>query len=161
MSKYNPDRFFKWLSEPMKPEDVLIWNMTHNIIPELTDLFKDYCFSFYHLIRNTYLGDSYHDANETRIGMTEKDKLEHYQWCWNKTVDNFKKENIVFKFSKDDYEYFQEFFFEVFYNQEDEIMREALDDFMKQLFNRKRPTSKSDLEMFTDVYKTLERSLQI
>ena len=87
MSKYNPDRFFKWLSEPMKPEDVLIWNMTHNIIPELTDLFKDYCFSFYYLIRSTYLGDSYHDANETRIGMTEKDKLEHYQWCWNKTID--------------------------------------------------------------------------
>jgi len=40
-------------------------------------------------------------------------------------------------------------------------MRDALNDFLKQLFNRKRPTSKSDIEMFTDVYKTLERSLQI
>jgi hypothetical protein len=93
--------------------------------------------------------------------MTEEDKLKHYKWCWEKTIENFKKENITFNFSENDYEYFKEFFFEVFYNQEDELMREALDDFMKQLFNRKRPTSKSDLEMFTDVYKTLERSLQI
>ncbi len=161
MSKYNPDRFFKWLSEPMNKEDVQIWNMTHNIIPELTYLFKDYCFSFYYLIRSTYLGNSHHDSNETRIGMTEEDKLKHYKWCWEKTIENFEKENINFKFSENDYEYFKEFFFEVFYNQEDELMREALDDFMKQLFNRKRPTSKSDLEMFTDVYKTLERSLQI
>ena len=115
MSKYNSDRFFKWLSEPMAPEDVIIWNMTHNIIPELTYLFKDYCFSFYQLVRTTYLGDSYHDSNETRIGMSEEDKLKHYNWCWEKTIDNFSKENITFKFSNDDYQYFKEFFFEVFY----------------------------------------------
>jgi hypothetical protein len=161
MKRYNPDQFFKWLSEPMKPEDIYTWNMANNIIPELTELFRDFCFSFYYLVRDTYLGDNYKDLNETRIGMTTEDKVKHYEWCWNKTIDNFKKENITFKFSKDDFEYFKEFFFEVFYNQEDNIMREALDDFLKQLFNRKRPTSKSDLEMFTDVYKTLERSLQI
>jgi hypothetical protein len=145
----------------MKPEDIYTWNMANNIIPELTELFRDFCFSFYYLVRDTYLGDNYKDLNETRIGMTIEDKIKHYEWCWNKTIENFKKENITFKFSKDDFEYFKEFFFEVFYNQEDNIMREALDDFLKQLFNRKRPTSKSDLEMFTDVYKTLERSLQI
>ena len=145
----------------MKPEDIYTWNMANNIIPELTELFRDFCFSFYYLVRDTYLGDNYKDLNETRIGMTIEDKIKHYEWCWNKTTENFKKENITFKFSKDDFEYFKEFFFEVFYNQEDNIMREALDDFLKQLFNRKRPTSKSNLEMFTDVYKTLERSLQI
>jgi hypothetical protein len=161
MKRYNPDQFFRWLSEPMKPEDIYTWNMANNIIPELTELFRDFCFSFYYLVRDTYLGDNYKDLNETRIGMTIEDKIKHYEWCWNKTIENFKKENITFKFSKDDFEYFKEFFFEVFYNQEDNIMREALDDFLKQLFNRKRPTSKSDLEMFTDVYKTLERSLQI
>ena len=81
----------------MAPEDVIIWNMTHNIIPELTYLFKDYCFSFYHLVRATYLGDSYHDSNETRIGMSEEDKLKHYNWCWEKTIDTLRK-NITFKF---------------------------------------------------------------
>ena len=63
--------------------------------------------------------------------MTEEDKLKHYQWCWEKTIDNFKKENINFKFSENDYEYFKEFFFEVFYDQEDEVMREALRRFLE------------------------------
>jgi len=161
MKRYNPDQFFKWLSEPMKPEDIYTWNMAHNILPELTELFKDFCFSFFYLVRDTYLGDNYKNVNETKIGMTEMDKINHYNWCWNKTVENFKKENITFKFSNDDYEYFREFFFEVFYNQDDNLMRDALEDFLKQLFNRRRPTTKSDIEMFTDVYKTLERSLQI
>jgi hypothetical protein len=161
MNRYNPDQFFKWLSEPMKPEEIHTWNMMNNIIPELTDLFKDFCFSFYYLMRDTYLGDTYKDAIETKIGITEKQKLEHFRWCWNRTIENFKKENIKFEFKNNDYEYFQEFFYEVFYNQEDKLMRDALNDFLKQLFNRKRPTSKSDIEMFTDVYKTLERSLQI
>jgi len=154
MNRYNPDQFFKWLSEPMKPEEIHTWNMMNNIIPELTDLFKDFCFSFYYLMRDTYLV-------ETKIGMTEKQKIEHFKWCWKKTIENFNKENISFKFNKSDFNYFQDFFYEVFYNQEDKLMRDALDDFLKQLFNRKRPTSKSDIEMFTDVYKTLERSLQI
>jgi len=145
----------------MKPEDIYTWNMANNIIPELTELFKDFCFSFYYLVRDTYLGDNYKNLNETRIGMTMDDKIKHYKWCWDKTIENFEKENIQFKFSDEDFIYFKEFFFEVFDNQEDNIMREALEDFLKQLFNRKRPTSKSDLEMFTDVYKTLERSLQI
>jgi|TARA_R110000822_G_scaffold30389_2_gene88585 hypothetical protein len=161
MKRYNPDQFFKWLSEPMKREDIQTWNMAHNIMPELTNLFKDYCFSFYYLVRDTYLGDSHQGFNETKIGMTNADKENHYEWCWNKTIENFKKENINFKFSGNDHEFFKEFFFEVFYNQEDEHMRIALNDFLKQMFNRKRPTSKSDLEMFTDVYKTLERALHI
>ena len=161
MKRYNPDQFFRWLSEPMKPEDIYTWNMVNNIIPELTELFKDFCFSFYFLLSDTYLGDSHKNINETKIGMTESDKEKHFEWCWNKTIDNFKKENITFKFKKTDYDYFKSFFFEVFYNQEDLEFRNALKDFLADLFDLKRPSSKSDLEMFTDVYKTMERSLQL
>ena len=64
MKRYNPDQFFRWLSEPMKPEDIYTWNMANNIIPELTELFKDFCFSFYYLVRDTYLGDNYKNLNE-------------------------------------------------------------------------------------------------
>lgn len=155
------DHFINWLSTPMTPEDINTWNQANNIIPELSELFRDFCFSFYYLIVDTYLGDDLMDSSVTRIALTHNDKLNHYEWCWNKTIDNFKKENITFKFSEKDYEYFQSFFFEVYYEQNDKEIRDALEDFLKQFFNSKRPISKSDLEMFTDVYKTLERSLQI
>lgn len=135
--------------------------MANNIIPELNELFRDFCFSFYFLLSETYLGDSHNGTNETKIGMTDIDKDKHFQWCWIRTIENFKKENIIFKFKESDYDYFKSFFFEVFYNQEDIEFRRALKDFLNELFDLKRPASKSDLEMYTDVYKTLERSLQI
>lgn len=161
MSKNRMDRFFKWLSEPMKSEDANTWYLVNNIIPELSDLFEDFCFSFYYLIKETYLGYVFENNRSTQITMSEEDKLNHFKWCWNKTIENFSKENITFEFSENDYKYFRDFFFEVFYQTESNEMKEALGDFLKQLFNRKRPISQSDIEMFTDVYKTLERSLKI
>lgn len=159
MNEYNMDQFFKWLSKPMKPEDIHTWYLANNIIPELSELFKDYCFSLYYIMTETYLGDSHSGFNETKIGMSSQDKLNHFEWCWNKNIENFNKENITFNFRKDDYDYFKMFFFEVFYEQENDLIKKELVTFLKQLFNRKRPISKSDLEMYTDVYKTLERSL--
>jgi hypothetical protein len=111
------------------------------------------------LIKDTYLGDSHGDSKETKIGLTSEEKKQHFEWCWNTTLKNFEKENILFEFKQDDYDYFESFFFEVFYEQTDFKVRDAIQDFIRQLFTRNRAFAKSDLEMFTDVYKVLERSL--
>ena len=50
---------------------------------------------------------------------------------------------------------------EVFYDQRDDKVRSTIEMFLSELFNRKRAVTKSDMEMFTDLYKTLERSLKI
>jgi hypothetical protein len=107
------------------------------------------------------LGDNDNGYTETKIGLTEEEKMQHFRWCWDKTIDNFKKENINFKIQTDTYNYFSAFFSEVFYNQKDETIKDGLEDFFKQLFDRKRIISKSDIEMYTDLYKTLERSLML
>jgi len=155
------DQFFNWLSKPMSNEDLDIWYKANNIIPELTELFRDYCLSLLGLVQTTYLGNSHGDFKETKIGLSSEEKKEHFKWCWNKTLNSFKNESITFNFKKDDYEYFEAFFFEVFYEQPDKEVREEIGNFFRELFNRKRMVSKSDLEMFTDVYKTLERSLTL
>lgn len=153
------DQFINWLSKPMNPEDVQAWYDANNIIPEFVELFKDFSFSLYYLIKRTYLG--HEDNNVTKIGVTHEDKVSHFKWCWNKVISNFEKENINFRFSTPDYDYFESFYLEVFYNQKDEGVRDAIEDFLIQLFNTKKTMSKSDLEMLTDLYKTLERSLVI
>lgn len=159
--KYNMDHFFNWLTKPMSQDEVDVWYKANNILPELTELFRDFCFSLHNLVINTYLGNSHGNSNETKIGMTDEEKIEHFKWCWKQTIENFKKENIKFNFTEKDFDYFKSFFFEVYYNQSDENVRNALKEFLSQLFNRKRPVSKSDIEMFTDVYKILERSIII
>lgn len=153
------DLLFNWISKPMNPDDVDAWFRANNIVPEYSELFRDFSLSLFYLIRETYLGDSHGEYNDTKIGMTEEDKKSHFSWCWNITLNNFEKENILFDFSQNDYDYFESFFFEVFYEQNDVKVKIAIEDFFKELFKKNRAFSKSDLEMFTDVYKVLERSL--
>ncbi len=88
----NMGKFFEWLTKPMSDDDITSWYLANNIIPELTELFRDFCLSFLLIMRETYLGDDEEEQTETKIGMTEFQNREHFRWCWNKTIENFKKE---------------------------------------------------------------------
>ena len=48
----------------------------------------------------------------------------------------------------------------MFYNQKEKKLKNAIDDFFKQIFDNKTRKTKSDIEIFTDIYKTLERSIE-
>jgi hypothetical protein len=154
-------RFFDWLAKPMDQEDITAWYLANNITPELTELFRDFCFSFLQLLKETYLGDDFSDNKETRVGMTIEQKKDHFRWCWNKTIENFQKENIDFKFNNNDSEFFESFFFEIFYDQPDKEIKDNINKFFKELFDIRSKKTKSDIEIFTDIYKVLERSMNI
>jgi hypothetical protein len=157
----NMGRFFDWLTKPMDQDDITAWYLANNITPELTDLFKDFCLSFMYLIKETYLGDDLDTNTPTKVGMTNKQKKEHFNWCWNKTIENFKKENINFIFNDIDSDFFEGFFFEVFYDQQNLETKNAINNFFEKLFDTKHNKTKSDIEIFTDIYKLLERSLNV
>jgi hypothetical protein len=157
----NMGRFFDWLAKPLDDGDLTAWYLANNITIEHTELFRDFCLSFLRLIKETYLGENSDSKNETRVGMTTQQKKEHFHWCWNKTIQNFERESIIFKFDDTDAFFFESFFFDVFYNQPDEDVKEQTEKFFEQIFNRKTKKSKSDVEIFTDIYKVLERSLKI
>jgi hypothetical protein len=156
---YNMDQFFNWLTKPMTYEEIDAWYKANNIIPEMSDLFRDFCVSLLQLVQKTYLGDTPEDIKETKIGLTQEDKDAHFNWCWKTNIKNFEKENIRFSNSKDTYEYFKTFYMDVYYNQQQDEVKKSLDVFFGLLFTRKNKHSKSDIEMFTEIYKLLEKSL--
>jgi hypothetical protein len=153
--------FFDWLAKPMEQEDIDAWFLANNIIPEYTELFRDFCMGFIKLLKETYLGDEESTNNKSGVVMSEKQKKEHFKWCWNRVINNFNKENINFIFVDDDYYYFESFFYDIFYKQEDTKIKESIDNFFSQLFDDKYKKAKSDIEVFTDIYKAFERSLKI
>ena len=157
----NMGRFFDWLAKPMDDEDINAWYLANNITLEHTELFRDFCLSFYYLILETYLGDDIDTVTETKVGMTTQQKKDHFNWCWQKTIENFKKESIHFIFNEADMTFFESFFFEIFYQQTDQKIKDNIQNFLEQIFNRNTKKSKSDIEIFTDLYKLLERSLKI
>ena len=152
------ENFFNYITQPMKPEDVDIWFRINNIIPEKMDLYYDFTFSLYYLIVETYLGDD-NNGTETKIVMTDDDKKNHFQWCWKKTIENFNKESIIFNEKGEHLDYFLDFFMEIFYDQKEDKIKNSIGTFFSDVFDRKKPFTKSDLDMISSIYKSLDKNI--
>lgn len=152
------ENFFNWVTQPLLDEEVEVWLNINNILPERGELYYDFCLSLIGLVKETYLGEE-HSSNETKISLSEAEKMKHFEWCWNRTIENFEKENIKFNHDGDHFEYFASFFMEIFYNQNNEKVRNSINRFFKDLFDRDIPFTKSDLDLYTEVYKLLDKNL--
>ena len=99
-------------------------------------------------------------SNETKITITDEDNDKHFEWCWNKIVIGFSKENIIFESKGDHYDYFKTFFDDIFYNQKEEKVRKSIGHFFNDLFDMKKSFTKSDLDMIVTIYKLLEKNMK-
>jgi len=81
------ENFFKYISKPIPSDDVDVWFKINNIIPEKMELFSDFSYSLNMLIVETYLGEN--NTSETKIVLSNEDVEKHFQWCFNKVIDNF------------------------------------------------------------------------
>lgn len=152
------ENFFNYITKPLSPEDVDVWFRSNNIITEKLTLFYDFSYSLNMLIVKTYLGET-NTSNVTKIQLSDNDNDKHFEWCWKKTVDNFKKENITFHTKGDHFDYFKSFFDETFYRQKEDDIRFSIKEFFDDLFNTKKPFTKSDLDMVSSIYKVLEKNM--
>ena len=114
------------------------------------ELYYDFSFSLYYLILETYLGEE-DNINETKIVMSNEDKQKHFDWCWDKTINNFNKENIVFKDKGEHYDYFNQFFMDTFYSHPEKGIRESIPNFLFGVFD---VWGDSFLNMFNQKYNT-------
>ena len=153
------ENFFNYISKPVHPDDVQVWLNINNIIPEKVDLYSDFTSSLYKLILNTYLGED-DTSNESNIKLSEEDNTKHFDWCWKKTIENFTKENIKFYSKGEHYDHFKSFFDEVYYNQKEQKVKDQIGVFFEDLFDLKKPFTKSDIDMLTDLYKSLDKNLK-
>ena len=153
------NNFFNYITQQLNKEEVDIWFRTNNIIPEKMELYYDFCNSLYLKITETYLGDS--ENGETKINMSEEDKENHFNWCWKKVLDDFRKEEISFEEEGEHYVYFKIFFEEIFYKQEDKKIRNSIDVFFKDVFDFEKTFTRSDLDMILEIYKNLDKNITI
>lgn len=153
------ENFFNYITKPIKPEDAELWLSANNIIIEKVELFGDFCLTLNILILDTYLGDD-ETRGETNIKLTEEEDIQHFNWCWNKTIEIFDLENIIFNQKGEHYDYFLSFFTEMFYNQPEVNLKTAIPNFFEDLFNLEKSFTKSDLDMLTNIYKLLDNNIE-
>ena len=152
------ENFFNWISKPIPEDELIIWLNIHNMNYEKIELYGDIFKSLNHVIIDTYMGST--DENiETKISLTQEDKDSHFMWCWNKVVEDFRKENIKIKEFGEHKDYFKSFFMDTFYNHPDKKIKEAIPKFLGEVFDLNKPFSKSDLDILTELYKLLEKSI--
>jgi hypothetical protein len=145
------------MSKPIPKDEVIIWFNVHNMNYEKIELYGDIFKSLNHIIIDTYMGDETH---ETRISLSKEDKELHFEWCWNKMLEDFRKENIIIKHGGEHKEYFKSFFFDTFYNQSEKNIKESIPNFLFEVFDVEKPFSKSDLDILTELYKLMEKNIE-
>jgi hypothetical protein len=145
------------MSKPIPKDEVIIWFNVHNMNYEKIELYGDMFKSLNYVIIDTYMGD---ETNETRISLSNEDKELHFEWCWNKTLEDFRKENIIIKHGGEHKEYFKSFFFDTFYNQSEKNVKESIPNFLFEVFDVEKPFTKSDLDILTELYKLMEKNIE-
>ena len=151
------ENFFNWMSQPVPKEEVIVWFNIHNMSYEKIELYGDIFRTLYLIVNDTYLGN---DDIETRISLSNKDNESHFYWCWDLTVKNFRKENILIKEEGQHKNYFKSFFLETYYDSSQKDIKIAIPNFLDDIFNLDKPFTKSDLDLLTEVYNLLEKNIE-
>ena len=154
------ENLFNYISKQVDPEEVDIWFKVNNIIPEKMELYYDFCYSLFSLMVSTYLGDT-PETSETGVLMNDEDNLQHFKWCWSKNIENFKREEINFNNEGEHFDYFYSLFTEVFYTQKREEIRNSINNFFDDLFNREKPFTQVDLDLVYNLYKSLDKNILV
>lgn len=150
------ENFHNWLSVPLPTEDVDTWFRAHNMIPERIDLYGEIFKSLSLVVIDTYLGD---EVTETKVVLDQQDVINHFEWCWKKLIKDYEKENIIIDSDGDHKYYFLSFFLDSFYSQKEKNIRDAIPEFIDELFNLDKPFAKSDLDILTEIYKLLNKNV--
>jgi hypothetical protein len=148
----NKESYLEFISSESYKNQIDVWYRAYNISREKIELFHDFLISLHELIENTYLGPDVFEY--------EKDQMGHFTWCWNKTIENFSKERIVFKESGRHKEYFFNFYIEAFYIINLEGGTPKIKEYFNKLFTFQHKKSRSELDMLTEIYKLLDQNLK-
>jgi len=149
------ENFFNWMAKPLPKDEIIIWFNIHNMTYEKIELYGDVFKSLNQIIVDTYLGD---DISVTKIILSDEDKTSHFEWCWKKMINDFRRENILIKYDGEHKEYFKSFYMETFYNQKENSVKESIPKFLKDIFDAHYIYSKSDLDLLTELYKLIEKN---
>jgi hypothetical protein len=143
------------MAKPLPKDEIIIWFNIHNMTYEKIELYGDIFKSLNQIIVDTYLGD---DISVTKIVLSDEDKTSHFEWCWKKMINDFRRENILIKYDGEHKEYFKSFYMETFYNQKENSVKESIPKFLKDIFDVHYIYSKSDLDLLTELYKLIEKN---
>jgi hypothetical protein len=143
----NLDKLLNRMSKPLSLIETELLYDSNRIVYERSDLYIDFILTLDDLIETTYFG---HDM------MDEQERINHYDWCWNKTCDLVNTSVIKFNDNDSVYVYLLDTYLESFYNDKTIVIH--LKNFWAHIFNYNIKKSKPEIDTYLRIYKILEES---
>ncbi len=150
MNMKKDEGYLEFIASENFRNQIEVWYKAYNIIREKTELFHDFVISLHSLIDETYLGSD--------VIVSEKDQKEHFNWCWNKVIQSFEKESIMFKENGQHHDYLWDFFYEAFYL--NGTVENRIEEYFTKLFKFDYRKTRSELDMLTEIYKILDANIK-
>ena len=154
-NNYDKLSFLAYIHNPISKESISIIYASNNIKYEKCELYGDFVHSLLMLAFDTYMGDDV---------MSVEDQINHFKWCWDKVIKNFKDEGIYFKNVKL-YNYFLEFMLEVFYTYDGKQLYDYTDNgilkIWNDIFTYDKTKTQADIDTLIEIYEIFEKSLNI
>ena len=146
----NLDKLLGKMPKPLsKIETELIYN-SNNVIYERSDLYLDFILTLDDLIETTYLG---HDM------LNHKDRINHYNWCYNKTCDLLNTKTIKFNDNDSVYVYLLDNYLESFYDDSNKVVIH-MKKIWEHIFDYNVKKSTPEINTYLNIYKAFEISYQ-
>ena len=148
----NSSEFMDYITTPLTYEQMHLLYRANNIKYDRCNLYRDFIESLNKTINNTYLGSDFINS--------EVEVVQHFKWCIDKVINDFKEENISFEITTEMEDYFYFFYSELFYKSEDRKNDlDKLNSLSYLSFDYHRLKSRSDIDILIEVYKLLDKSL--
>lgn len=154
MAKNNRINFLNYIGKPISKESTNMIYGSNNIKFEKCELYSDFIQSLLLLVFDTYLGDDI---------MSPEAQIKHFKWCWDKNLENFEKEGIIFKNGKA-YRYFFDFTLDSFYFNTEKNPKDYIDEGLLNIwldiFDYSKQKTKIEIDTLVEVYVLLNDSLK-
>ena len=144
-------KFLEYFSKPLSFEQTQYLNTINNILPEKVELFKEFSVSLTYIINDTYLGDDVVEYQE--------DQINHFNWCWNKVLKDFKEENIHLQQKGEHYYYYLAYFMDIYYgnSNKSKALFNKIVLFWDDVLSVDLPKTKSEYDLFCEIYKIMDK----
>jgi len=148
------------MMKPLDATQIDKFLSSNNINLQKTELFLDIFSSIHKIIEDTYLGSHGNLLNQNDIDYSDEDISNHFEWCWNKMINNFEKEGVYIDQDGEHKEYLKVFFYDSFYNQKDFGVRESITFFFDTIFNLDKIQTGADLEILKEMYSMMDKHIE-
>jgi hypothetical protein len=148
----NPIKYRKYIKNPLEMDEIERIYLANDINPNRADIYADYVQSLCDLIFLTYLGDEHHKE--------PIDRLEHFKWCWEKNQWTYELMGYKFAKRREQFEYFETFFVDVFYFVADKnmVLEESIKNVWGFVFDYNVIKSRLDIDNFIEIYNMFEET---